>query len=233
MIRPMLALPSMHDEKAVRRNALNDHLERLFDLKEHDGNERDEVETFIRNCFEGMHDARIRHFMPRLFSLRSQREKLIAAFGLRNAASSQLFLETYLDRPIEDVLQARVGAPVRRNEIVEVGNLSALYPGAARWLIVAVTALLHNEGYRWVAFTGTSTLRNGFHRLGLPLIELGPAELTRLPEQDRADWGHYYDNSPTVMAGDIAYGYRSLLSRQDISALLRTGIAPVDGENAA
>ena len=208
--------------------SLNARLAQVFDLREHAAEDRAAIEAFIRRCFAQAHGACIGHFMPRLLSLRSKRGDLIAAFGLRDAADHRLFLETYLDSPIEAVLQARLGQAVRREEIIEVGNLSALYPGAARWLIVALTALLHDEGYKWVAFTGTATLRNGFSRLGLRPVELGAATLQHLPSSARADWGSYYDHAPIVMAGDIAYGYHSLLMQRDLAALLRAGMESVE-----
>lgn len=226
MKNPPLAQPAIQAENFASAG-LNERLARLFDLHEHMQTERSEAEEFISACFAGMHGARIRHFMPRLLSLRSRRGDMIAAFGLREAGRSSLFLETYLQQPVEDVLRKHLGEAVRRDEIVEVGNLSALYPGAARWLIVAVTALLHEEGFRWVTFTGTAPLRNGFYRLGLRPVELGSATLEHLPEHERADWGRYYDNMPVVMAGDVARGYQSLSSHDDLCKLLRAGIAPV------
>lgn len=208
--------------------ALNARLAQVFDVREHCAEERGEIESFIRQCFAAAHGARIGHFMPRLLSLQDNRGELIAAFGLRAASDSRLFVETYLDQPIEDVLQSRLGEVVRREEIVEVGNLCALYPGAARWLIVALTAMLHGEGYKWVTFTGTSALRNGFSRLGLRPVELGAATLEHLPPPERANWGSYYDNAPMVMAGDIAYGYRSLLEQRNLAELLRAGMNSIE-----
>jgi len=208
--------------------ALNMRLASVFDLHEHDAEQRHEVEAFISRCFATAHAANIRHFMPRLFSLRTKQGDLIAAFGLRSAATSRLFLESYLDRPIEDVLSTRLDHEIHREQIIEVGNLSALYPGAARWLIVALTAKLHEEGHKWITFTGTALLRNGFSRLGLRPIELGKATLEHLPPSDRAHWGSYYDGAPMVMAGDIEYGYDSLLIKQNLAHLLRAGISSID-----
>lgn len=208
--------------------AIRNHLSQVFNIREHSVRDRADAERFIRERFFAAHGARIAHFMPRLFSLLSRRGDLIAAFGLRPAAAAPLFLEAYLDQPVEAVLQKRLGVPVRREEVIEVGNLSALYPGAARWLIVAVTALLYEEGYRWVTFTGTPMLRNGFHRLGLRPVELGAATIDRLPLEQRSDWGSYYEQAPTVMAGDIGHGFRSLLMQRDLAALLRTGMDSVE-----
>jgi hypothetical protein len=209
-------------------DALNARLAQVFDLREHAGEARLDIEKFISHCFNQTHGAQIGSFMPRLFSLQDNRGDLIAAFGLRPASSSRLFLETYLDQPIEAVLQSALGLTVQRDEIIEVGNLSALYPGAARWLIVAVTAMLHDQGYKWVTFTGTTALRNGFSRLGLRPIEIGTAALDRLPPEERADWGRYYEHAPMVMAGDIAYGYRALLQQRNLSKLLRAGVNSIE-----
>lgn len=218
-----------HDESASEDIvAVNRRLAQLFNVREHVQVERREIEDFIRECFATAYGARITHFMPRLFSLCSRHGDLIAAFGLRAATDAHLFLESYLSYPIETLLQARLGVSVRREEIVEVGNLSTLYPGAARWLIVALTALLRCEGYKWVVFTGTPTLRNGFHRLGLRPIELAAATLDCLPPHEHDDWGNYYDHFPMVMAGDIEHGYRSLLMQRDLTDLLRTGMVSVE-----
>lgn len=217
-----------YPESAADVEVLNTRLAQVFDLREHHADQRGEIENFIHQCFAAAHGARISQFMPRLLSLRARGGGLIAAFGLRAAADSRLFLETYLNRPVEAVLQARLGQAVRREDIIEVGNLSALYPGAARWLIVALTAMLHDEGYKWVVFTGTAALRNGFGRLGLRPVELGAATLEHLNPQDRADWGSYYEHAPMVMAGDIGYGYRALLMQRDLAGLLRAGMECIE-----
>lgn len=207
-------------------------LARLFDLREHTDATRPTAQQFIHDCFAAAHGAHIRHYMPRLFSLHAGHE-MVAAFGLREARAARLFLETYLERPIEAVLQQRLGHAVRRAEIIEVGNLSARYPGAARLLIVALTALLHEAGYRWVVFTGTTALCNGFQRLGLRPVELAPATLQHLPPSARADWGRYYEAGPVVMAGDIAHGYRALLLEHELFQSLRAGIDVVHEAGAA
>ncbi|HEY8118600.1 MAG TPA: thermostable hemolysin [Methylophilaceae bacterium] len=218
------------DSALDNHNSVNQRLAQLFNLNEHNSQDRNKVEDFIRERFSATHGACINIFMPRLLSLRTIHDEMIAAIGLRAAIDGRLFLETYLNRPIESLLQERLGVAIGREEIIEVGNLSTLYPGAARWLIVAVTALLKTEGYKWVVFTGTPTLRNGFHRLGLRPVELGKATIHHLPAHERAMWGNYYDHSPMVMAGDIEHGYHSLLMQRDLTNLLRGGISSVEGD---
>lgn len=169
------------------------------------------LESFIRARFAEQHGARVRHFMPCLLGLEDGVGQLLGAVGLRSGASGPLFLERYLSQPAEAVIAHQHGNhPPRREQIVEVGNLAASSPGAARLLIVALTDLLVAMGFRWVAFTGTPTLLNSFQRLGLTPLPLGPANQACMGDE-LADWGSYYDNQPQVMAGDIQAGHQRLL----------------------
>ncbi|KQO30580.1 thermostable hemolysin [Pseudomonas chengduensis] len=182
------------------------------------------LEQFIRQRFELQHDARIRHFMPCLFGLENQTGQLLGAVGVRSGNSGPLFLERYLDEPIQSAIGARLGhTEPSRGELVEVGNLAADSPGAARLLIVALTDLLVALGFRWVTFTGTPTLLNSFQRLGLTPIALGEADPARMGDE-LPDWGSYYDNRPLVMAGDIHGGHQRLLQ---LGAYPRLGHQPL------
>jgi hypothetical protein len=181
-----------------------------LDIIESDHADRSEVEAFIRATFYDVYQARIHNFMPHLIRLRTIHNHLVAAVGYRDAAKHRLFLEKYLDRPIEDVLSVHVGQPVRRQDIVEVGNLADAAPGGARAAIIILTAFLHSAGYRWVVFTGVPKLRNAFGRLGLDPIELTHADPMRLTAAERREWGSYYAGQPVVMGGDIRQGFESL-----------------------
>ncbi|MFC0710349.1 thermostable hemolysin [Azorhizophilus paspali] len=165
---------------------------------------RQALETFIRTRFADYYAARIRHFMPCLLGFEDEDGEVQAAAGLRPAREvRELFLERYLDAPIERVVGERTGLPVVRRNIVEVGNFAACGPGGARVLITALTDLVGALGFRWVVFTGTAILLNSFQRLGLPLVELGPADPARMGAE-LADWGRYYDSHPQIMAIDVA-----------------------------
>lgn len=171
--------------------------------------ERAQLEAFIAAAFLQNHGAQIVHFSDTLVGCRDAEGAWTAALGFSLAGARPLFLEHYLDGPIEAEIGARLGRPVARTEIVEVGNLAALHPGAARALIVGTTSLLHGLGLRVVAFTATTSLLNSFSRLQLRPQVLACADPARLPDGGR-QWGSYYDTHPQVMFGDIQYGYSEL-----------------------
>ena len=217
-----MELPWAHHERPVARIGRGDTYE--LHLASPGSARRVALEQFIQQRFELQHGARIRHFMPCLFGLENQAGQLLGAVGVRSGNSGPLFLERYLDTPIQAAIGARLGhTEPSRGELVEVGNMAADNPGAARLLIVALTDLLVALGFRWVTFTGTPTLLNSFQRLGLTPIALGEADPARMGEE-LVDWGSYYANRPLVMTGDIHGGHQRLLQ---LGAYPRLGHQPL------
>lgn len=194
-----------------------------FLLVEGSGALRAELEAFVAARFLEVYGARLYTFLPHLFGATDPSGRLTAAFGLRRASEGPLFLERYLDTPIEQVILEQAGETVGREAIVEVGNLAGVTPGALRALIPRITMLLQEIDVRWVAFTGSARVCNGFARLGLPLRVVAPAAIERLPDAERDCWGTYYAHGPSVMIGDVRAGAR-LAARPD---LLRARLAPL------
>jgi len=200
---------------ATRRATENTSAAPVFELIEHNGPDRVLAEQFISQRFAESFGSRVESFMPRLFSLHNQDGDICGAFGLRSA-NRKLFLEQYLDLPIEKAIAARLGNPVERQCIVEVGHFSGTFPGAVRAMICLLTERLYREGYTWVTFTGTSSLRNAFARMGLAPLDIQAADAERLPADERAAWGSYYEHAPHVLVGNIKEGYSALVKRAEL-----------------
>ncbi|MDH0731312.1 thermostable hemolysin [Pseudomonas sichuanensis] len=173
------------------------------------GASRADIEHFIHQCFASVHQADVQHFLPELLALHDSHGRLIAAAGMRPASQGPLFLERYLDEPLETAVSRIAGTPLERTCMVEVGNLASLSAGSARIMIIAVTWLLATRGFEWVTFTGAATLINSFKRLGLTPSVLAPADPDRLLGQ-MDQWGTYYEQHPQVFAGKIGYGFDAL-----------------------
>jgi hypothetical protein len=171
--------------------------------------ERPLVERFIRFGFERAYGARLVRLMPALMALRREGDT-VAACGLRAADGEKLFLEAYLDQPIEVVLSRAAEMSLGRADIVEVGNLVISRAGFARSLIVHLTAHLHATGPAWVVFTAVPALRNNFKRLGVPLVTLAAADGNRLPSAARAEWGDYYRQTPMVTAVRVEAAFNAV-----------------------
>ncbi|NHC06526.1 thermostable hemolysin [Azonexus fungiphilus] len=164
--------------------------------------QRAAAEGFIADIFRRHYGAEVSSFAPNLMLLEDA-GRIAAAAGWRCAGEERLFLETYLDEPIEAAVARLAGQPVRREAIVEVGNLAADRAGGSVDVILNLARHLDRLGYEWVAFTATSELIGIFRRLGLPPLALASADPARLGA-DAADWGSYYDSRPVVVAGRIA-----------------------------
>lgn len=162
---------------------------------------RQETEAFIRATFARRYGAQISSFAPRLLLL-EQQERIVAAAGWRPASGEALFLENYLDQPIERAMADLADQLVRREHIAEVGHLAAEKPGGTVQVVLALAEHLDRLGYEWVVFTATRELIGIFNRLGLPLLALALANPGRLGRV-AGTWGHYYDTQPVVVAGRI------------------------------
>ncbi|WP_164279862.1 thermostable hemolysin [Stenotrophomonas indicatrix] len=167
--------------------------------------DRRTVEAFIARIYDERFGADVRTFMPHLLAYRDTQGELVAAVGMRRASEGALFVEHYLDAPVETALAGRLPAAPGRPQIAEVGHFAASTPGVARELIVQLAWLLGAAQVDWVLFVATQQLRNAFVRLHLAPIELAVARAERMGE-GAADWGRYYQSQPRVMCGNIREG---------------------------
>jgi len=164
--------------------------------------DRSRAEAFVEGAYGRAFRSVIRSHYPVLISLRDGQDSTLAAAGFRFAHREPLFLEQYLDQPVEVALLAHFG-PVPRDRIVEVGNLAGRRPAASLRLFLALARRLQREGATHVVATATRQLRRTFWRLGLDPVSLTRAEPARLGDGG-VDWGAYYTRDPVVLAGAIA-----------------------------
>ena len=131
-----------------------------------------------------------------------------AVLGYRRAGEEPLFLEAYLDRPVEAEVVRAFGHSVPRNAIVEIGNFASDNALAMIELWGAAANDLGGSNEVAVA-TLTAPLRRIFTRIGIPIAVLAPALPGRLGEAS-AEWGRYYETDPRVCAGIIADGQEAI-----------------------
>lgn len=162
--------------------------------------DRGEVESFIADVFYRAYGAHIKSYMPKLIALRDENQTLMAAFGLREAKNNPLFLEQYLDAPIEKVMSDKLRQNISREHITEIGNLSVINPRNAGILIAHVIRHSIEAGVQWCAATAHHTLQNGLIKGGVDVFPLQAVDPHRLPDHELADWGSYYANQPQVIA---------------------------------
>jgi len=170
------------------------------------------AEALVRSCFRETYGARVGYFLPSLLTLFQPPRGPQAVLGFGSATGQPLFLEHYLEVPIQEAVARVSGRAVARADMVEVGNLAVAFPGGARCLAVALTAFLAARGAGWVAFTARTALRNTFERLGIALHPLAEARADRLPGGG-SEWGRYYDDGPLVVAARVRQGAAAVRSR--------------------
>jgi len=158
---------------------------------------RSKAEALIRDVYQERYGAEIPGWMPFL-AARPGREGMQAAAGFR-PGNEPLYLENYLDRPVEAAIANHIGRTPRRDTIVEVGHLASRRSGAGALLLLDLADHLHRSGFDWLVNTATTDTRRLILGLRAAPLALAAADPTRLPDGGRA-WGRYYDDQPVVLA---------------------------------
>jgi hypothetical protein len=173
---------------------------------------RAEVERFVADVYARRYGARVPGWAPMLATLEDG-DGISAAAGWR-AATERLYLERYLSRPVELFIAERAGlARVERHRIAEVGHLAAADPGAGRRMLFRLAQHLASRGIDWIVSTATPGVRATFERIGVDALELGPAT-REAAGADAIDWGRYYDDGPTVVAGELLSNLARVAARR-------------------
>ncbi|WP_374414420.1 thermostable hemolysin [Novosphingobium colocasiae] len=162
--------------------------------------------VLVRSRFLQVHGAPVRPGFANLLDVQRAGAPR-AVLGYQRAGDAPLFLESYLDSPVEDCLAAVLGRPVARGSVIEIGSLAAddAFAMVSLWATAANDLGAQCE---IAVATLTAPLRRMFTRMGVPLHVLAPATAARV--SDPAAWGRYYDADPMVCAGLIAEGQRAI-----------------------
>ncbi len=174
-----------------------------------DGDYRHKIACeFTRDQYHLRFQCELRDFYPNTISL-YEMDELVAVAGYRGAGSAPLFLERYLDLPIETCIQNTFATPTKRHEIVELGGFAALNRKAAFRLMASVAPVLKKLGFKVLACTANKPIQNCLTRLGL-----NPAFISEATAKDAkssaSNWGSYYTGQPRVLAGNITAGIYKL-----------------------
>lgn len=165
--------------------------------------ERRRVEAFVEEVYAKAYGGKIISHYPTLMSVQDADGRIFAVVGFRLAAEENLFLEQYLDHPVETEICRRTGSITPRSQVVEIGNLASDGRGATVVLFLALAEHLRAQRLDYAVATATSELRGIFGRAGFATVELAQADRGRLPDAGAA-WGSYYQQAPVVLAGSIS-----------------------------
>jgi len=172
----------------------------VFSVVGPDAPDRARLESRIRSGF-GMHfGACIDGFMPR-FALYQHASGATGVIGVRRASGDPLFLEQYLEMPIEQLISVAAGVNVNRPTIAEVGQFIVDDRDIVGAFFRDLVPFLTSEGFDWVCFTGTNRIRAILNRVGFRGMPVAAADAARVEDGDR--WGKYYDYEPVVIVGRL------------------------------
>lgn len=147
------------------------------------------------------------HMLPSVLTATCQ-GTLVGCVGYGAASASPLFLEQYLDTSVEAVLDSKLGRPIKREQVVEIGGFAVVSRKYVLPLFHQLATTLLAQDFEVAVCTVTGPVSQCLRSMGIEAIHLADATPDRLP--DGHQWGSYYSLAPVVMAGDIQRGVAAI-----------------------
>lgn len=165
-----------------------------------------EVKLVISDVYHKYYKAEIMPDYPEFMAILDQHNQIICAVGFRSALNNDLFLEQYLDKPIEEYLSNIHQTTINRQEIVEIGSLASTQKDTAKFLFIALVAYLRKKNFKYPVLTGTKHLLRTFRYMGLSPIIIAEAKQEKLLDKT-INWGSYYTCNPQIVTGDLGSSF--------------------------
>jgi len=159
------------------------------------GEQRSEIEQFIKQGFLKSYQAKVSVTMPHLLALCNGTYK--AALGIRSG-QDDLFIEQYLSGAIEQQ-SVFVKNNIERKDIVEIGHLFSNTQRFTIPLFMITAVSLFYMNYKYMVFSGTEKVINIIAKSGVHCSHLCDASLNKI-NTSTDEWGSYYSANPKVIA---------------------------------
>lgn len=173
-----------------------------FEVACHDSTIRRTLESRVRSGFGHHFDACIEGFMPDLATY-THVSGATGVIGFRGAADEPLFLESYLDEPVESVIRYAARHAILRSEVVEVGQFIVDDKTIVLDFFRDLAPFLQSRGYEWVCFTGTNRIRTLLTKVGFSGKPVAAASQDKVSDA-AVNWGTYYRFEPRVIVGKLS-----------------------------
>lgn len=189
------------EKPSLQSLALANNRTPSFHLYDIHNAQRSKAEAAVKKIFRSAHGADITSFLPCLLTAEIN-QRIAAVVGVRSAVNQPLFLEQYLNFPIETAIKNINGLDISRTSLVEIGNLVSCKTGVSRQLFIVLAFALERVNIEWVSFTATSQVEQLLAKLSLMPVVIGQANEESLVN-GTDNWGTYYVDSPNVCVGNV------------------------------
>lgn len=168
---------------------------------------------FVRATYSKHFDCDLAFFFPHMIVMFNRTHvhlvghpgyDIVGAVGYQ-VADLPLFLEQYLERPVEAEIGALTGHQPNRASLVEVGGFAVSSREHAMPLMLALAEQLDGLGLETVVCTASGPIRCCMAKAGLQTTVFGEAQPDKVDTSKNA-WGRYYDTRPKLVFGDISEG---------------------------
>lgn len=176
--------------------------------------------TSIQNCYKGYFQADILPSPDLLYCLRSTAEapEGDACLGVTYLANQSVLCESYLESPIENLLN------VARTEIIELSSLASFGDiGAGIEVMGKSFYSAKVQGYGYAIMTGTRQIRKMMTRLKIKFDVVADAHENQISPK-HGSWGSYYQFDPKVCVVNLTQCELPIINTQLLMSKQKTSL---------
>ncbi len=160
--------------------------------------DHDVVEDYIYRSFKKKYSANVKYSFPYVLTL-NYKKRICAAAGIRLAESGPLFLERYLQYPVEQETGMCFKTAVRRESIVELSNIISVWRGNNKLLLMLLIDLLHKVNREWLLLLSNREVEDALKKINFTTIRLSDIS-AKILNGEKEQWGSYFnDNSRIIL----------------------------------
>lgn len=168
-----------------------------IDLFSKDSPEYSVIEDHIYAKLKKKYSFDTPYSFPYLLSLTCNNH-ICATIGICAAESGPLFLEKYLKYPVEQEIGMCFKTAIRRESIVEAGNVISSWRGNNQLLFILLLDLLLRSDREWLTLFSNKEIDPVLKKINFTTIPLSQATVKMFAD-GKEQWGSYFHVAPRIV----------------------------------
>lgn len=169
--------------------------------------EYNKVEAFINKSFKKKYSTEAK-FVPSILISLNYNKRIFEVLGMGLAESGPLFLEQYLQYPIEQEIGFFYKTAIKRESIAEMGTVISFCRSTKQLLLILLINYLYKTNREWLVLLSNSEIENTLKRMHFTTVPFSDESIKK-----KEQWAGYLNDESRIMYGHIPSAMSILMQK--------------------